>query len=230
MPILFLDRWYFILMIPTMILALYAQMKIQATFAKWSKVSSRSGVTGREVARRILDRGGVRDVRVQAIAGHLTDNYNPREATLNLSEPVFNSSSVAAIGVAAHESGHALQYASHYSLVGVRQWLYPSAYIGSMAGPYLAVLGLFVNSDFLVKTGIFAFALAVAFYLVTLPVEINASRRAIRILDQEGILAGEELSGAKSVLRAAAMTYVASAAAAVASLLRLVLIFRDRDE
>lgn len=229
MPLLYFDRWYIILIIPTMLLALLAQARVKATFARWSKVNSRSGITGREVAQRILAEGGVHNVQIQPVAGQLTDNYNPKDLTLNLSEPVYNSPSVAAIGVAAHESGHALQYAKNYSPVGVRQWLYPAANIGSMAGPYIAILGLFLNSDPLFTIGILAFAVAVAFYLLTLPVEINASRRAIQILDQDNILTGEELAGARSVLRAAALTYVASAATAVASLLRLVLIARDRD-
>lgn len=230
---------YIWVLIPAMILSMYAQSKVQSTFNKYSKISNSRGYTGADVARQLLMIAGIHDVTVEPIRGHLTDHYDPRTKTLRLSDSVFNSRSIAAIGVAAHETGHAIQDARGYAFLRLRSALVPISNIGSNLAMPLIMIGVLagasnVNSGFggtLIQLGIVFFALAVLFTIVTLPVEFNASSRAIAMLEDDGFLSYEELQPAKKVLGAAALTYVAATASALASLLRLILIFggRNRD-
>ncbi|NSW90824.1 MAG: zinc metallopeptidase [Firmicutes bacterium] len=222
------DQYYLILVVPAFLFALYAQFKVKGTFNKYRKLPNRNGLTGAEVARNILDRHGLRDVSVQMVPGELTDHYDPRTKVVRLSQAVYGSNSVAALGVAAHETGHALQHKYGYAPLALRSTLVPVANIGSAAGPYLAIFGIILQLYPLIYVGIILYAAAVAFYIVTLPVEFNASTRAIASLEDMGILTWDEAEPAKKVLRAAAMTYVASAAVAIASLLRLMLLAGGR--
>ena len=223
-----LDPYYFILVVPAFIFAMYAQFKVKSTFNKYRKVSNSKGLTGADIARAILDRNGLNDVQVQRIPGQLTDNYDPRTRVVRLSEAIYSSTSVAAVGVAAHETGHAVQHKEGYGPLAFRSNLVPVANIGSMAGPYMAIFGIMFGWPLLTQIGIVLFTIAVVFYLVTLPVEFNASRRAIETLETTGLLSYDEIIPAKKVLNAAAMTYVASAAVAIASLLRLLLLSNSR--
>lgn len=227
---------YIILVIPAMILALYAQSKVKSTFNKYSQVSNRRGYTGADIARELLRYSGINDVKVEPISGHLTDHYDPRTKILRLSEPVYNSTSLAAIGVAAHETGHAVQDDTGYAFLRLRGLLVPISNIGSQAAMPMIIIGLligsFSRSGFgytLIQLGIIFFALAVIFTIVTLPVEFNASSRAIAMLEDNGYLSDSEIVPAKKVLSAAALTYVAATAVAVANLLRLISIFGRRD-
>ncbi len=224
-----LDRWYYILVLPCFFLSLFAQFKVKSSFNKYSKVQASRGITGSRVARDILQSAGLMQVGVERVGGSLTDHYSPKEEVLRLSEPVYNSSSIAALGVAAHEAGHALQYGDAYFPIKLRSAIYPVARIGSGAGPYLAVLGLIFQNDVLFNIGIIFYAAAVLFYLFTLPVEFNASRRALQVLETGNYLTADELKGARSVLSAAALTYVAAAATAFASMLRLLLLRNESE-
>ncbi|MBU9738703.1 zinc metallopeptidase [Diplocloster agilis] len=225
----------YILIIIGLILSLWASSRVKSTYAKYSRVRSMSGMTGAEAAARILHTAGIYDVQIQHVSGDLTDHYDPRNKTLNLSDSVYGSPSVAAVGVAAHECGHAIQDAKSYAPLKIRGAFVPVANLGSGLSMPLILIGLIfgVNSQWgiLVDVGIILFSLAVLFQLITLPVEFNASRRAIQMVESTGILYGDEVDGTKKVLSAAALTYVASAAAAMLSLLRLILLFggRNRD-
>ena len=227
----FYDPTYFLVIIGV-VLCLIASGRVKTTFAKYSKVRSMSGLTGAQTAERILQSAGIYDVQIERIAGDLNDHYDPKTKTLRLSDTVYNKNSVAAIGVAAHECGHAIQHNQGYAPLRIRGAFVPVANIGSnMAWPII-ILGIILGySQPLITLGIILFSAAVAFQLITLPVEFNASNRAIRILDDTGILGQEELRGTKKVLSAAALTYVASAAASILQLLRLVFLFggRNRD-
>lgn len=210
------------------ILSLLASLKVKSTFSKYSKVRSMSGMTGAQAAEKILNSQGIYDVNIQRVSGNLTDHYNPSNKTLNLSESVYSNTSVAAIGVAAHECGHAIQHANGYAPLTFRSALVPVANFGSSISWILIVIGLFINSRSsmtLIYTGIICFSLAVLFQIVTLPVEFNASSRAVKLLGQIGILGDTELSQTKKVLSAAALTYVAAAAASILQLLRLIALF-----
>ncbi len=222
------DIHYLILVIPALILSMYAQFKVSSTFSKYSSMPNRRGLTGAQVARRILDANGLTNVVVQPIGGSLTDNYNPSNKTVNLSESVYNSTSVAALGVAAHETGHAIQHDTHYAPLNMRSAIFPVVRISSTVAVPLAILGFIMGFELLVNIGIILFAAVVLFQLITLPVEFNASRRALAMLDEYGILSEEEGTSAKKVLTAAAMTYLASAFMAIANLLRLILLSRNR--
>ena len=224
------DVYYFILVVPALVFSIYAQMKVQSTFNRYSKVINRRGFTGADIARYILDTNGLGEIRVQTVRGQLTDHYDPAMKVVRLSDSVYSSTSVAALGVAAHETGHAIQHKTGYGPLALRTNLVPIAGVGSSVGPYIAIFGLIFNFPLLVNIGIILFTLAVAFYLVTLPVEFNASKRAISILESSDILAVEEIEPAKKVLKAAAMTYVASATVAMANLLRLVLLANRRND
>lgn len=223
------DKYYLFLVVPAFLFALYAQFKVKSTFSKYRKLPNRNGFTGADVARAILDQNGLRDVSVQSVSGELTDHYDPRTGVVRLSQSVYGSTSVAALGVAAHETGHALQHKQKYTPLVLRSTLVPAANIGSTAGPYLAIFGLMFQLNPLIYIGIILYAVAVAFYLVTLPVEFNASTRAIASLETMGIITWDEAEPAKKVLRAAALTYVASAAVAMANLMRLILLARGRE-
>lgn len=225
-----IDSWYLILVVPALLLSLAAQALVKGTFSKYSQLGARAGFTGQSAARRILNQHGLSHIQIERVAGQLTDHYDPRSQVLRLSESTFDSSSIAAIGVAAHEAGHAVQHDEGFWPNKLRGLLVPVAQIGSSFGPYLAVIGIVLSYSFLTYAGIVLFSGAVLFYLITLPVEFDASRRAIRVLEDQGMLTDQELGGAKKVLRAAALTYVASTLVAFASLLRLLLLARSRDD
>jgi len=228
----FYDYYYIVLVVPMMILALWAQWNVQHTFKKYSKVLSYRGMTGHDAARRILDANGLHNVAIVRVAGELTDHYDPRSNTVNLSQSVYDSQSVAAIGVAAHEVGHAVQHAVGYTPIKIRMAIIPVTQFASTMSMPLVLLGLVLSFPALALIGCAFFGMATVFQLVTLPVEFNASRRALNTLDTNGILNGKELEGSKNVLSAAAMTYVAALAVSLAQLLRLLLIVgggRNRD-
>ena len=219
-------------MIIGVIMSLWASAKVKTTYSKYSRVRSMSGLTGAQAAERILHSAGLYDVRIEHISGDLTDHYDPKNRVLRLSDTVYGSASVAAVGVAAHECGHAVQDQKDYAPLRIRNSLVPVANFGTMAAWPIIIIGLiFGSSHFLVNLGILLFSLGVLFQLVTLPVEFDASSRAIQILGNTGILYGDEIRQTRKVLNAAAMTYVAAAAASILSLLRLILLFggRDRD-
>lgn len=219
----------YILIIISCIIAFIAQIKVKSTFNKYSKVASSRGMTGAMVAEQLLRSQGIYDVSIQRVSGNLSDNYNPRNKTLNLSDSVYNSTSVAAIGVAAHETGHAIQHATGYGPLSFRTALFPVANIGSRLSWVFIILGLiFGSTNILVDIGILMFSLAVLFQLVTLPVEFNASARALQLLESQGYLYADENRQARKVLSAAAMTYVAAAATAILQLLRLIYLFGGR--
>ena len=224
------DPTYMLVLIG-LLLSLGASALVKSTFAKYSKVRSMSGLTGAEAARRVLNASGIYDVRIERVAGNLTDHYDPRSKVLRLSSSTYGSNSVAAVCVAARECGHAVQDAKHYGPLVLRSTLVPAANLGSTAAWPIFILGLIFSMRPLLTLGILLFGLAVLFQLVTLPVEINASTRAVRILENTGILTSGELTGGKAVLRAAALTYVASLAASILQLLRLIILAggRDRD-
>ncbi|MCM1567602.1 MAG: zinc metallopeptidase [Dehalobacter sp.] len=221
-----------ILLIPAIILTVYAQAKISGAYSRYSKIRSSSGTTGADVARALLNENGLYDVQVEQVAGNLTDHYDPRTHVVRLSSGVYNSTSIAALAVAAHETGHAVQHADSYVPLKIRTAFVPVASFGSQAGPVLILLGLFLPSiSFLLDIGIYVFAFAVLFQIVTLPVEYNASNRALAFLGDSGIIKdAEEMTGAKKMLSAAALTYVAAALTAILTLLRFVLIAQGRDD
>ncbi len=215
-----------IIVLPALILTIWAQFSVNSTFNKYSKVKSRRGVTGADAARRILDINGLQHVQIERVRGNLTDHFDPKTNVIRLSDSVYDNASVASLGVAAHEAGHAVQYARGYAPIKLRNTIFPVVNICSSLAVPLFIMGILFGS-FLMDVGIILFAAAVLFHIVTLPVEFNASRRAVSALESSYILEDEEISGARRVLSAAAMTYVASAAMAVTQLLRLILV-RDR--
>lgn len=222
---MFFDR-SFVLLIPAIIISIWAQSKISSTFDKYSRIRNTKGYTGADVARIILDANGLNYVPIEVIPGKLTDHYDPRNKVMRLSPDVFHSNSVAAIGVAAHESGHAIQHKEHYSPLEIRNFIVPAVNFSSNASWIILLLGMFLGSPYIIRFGIILFAAVVVFQLITLPVEFDASKRAIRILENRNILYAEELKGAKEVLNAAAMTYVAAALMAISQLIRLIGISR----
>ena len=229
MPYFFgIDITYIIFIIPALLFGIWAQISVQSAFSKYSRVPSARGYTGAEVAKLLLEQNGIYDVTIRHISGSLTDNFNPREKTLNLSDDVYNSTSVAAIGVAAHETGHAIQHAVGYRPIKWREAIIPVTQLGSWAYFPIILLGIVFSSQALVNVGILLFATIALFQLVTLPVEFDASNRAIATLENNGILYGNEITGAKAVLRAAALTYVAALVSSLAQLLRLLVIFGGR--
>lgn len=222
------DWTYLVLVMPALLLALWAQMRVKSTYAKYSRQNSRKGITGEQAARAILDRNGLQDVRIERIAGQLTDHYDPRARVVSLSDNVYGSSSIAAIGVAAHEVGHAVQHATGYGPLGLRNAIIPITNIGSTLSMPLILAGLIFNFQSLALAGILLFSLVAVFQLITLPVEFNASKRAIATLDGYGMLDSQEIQGTRKVLSAAAMTYVAALAVSLAQIFRLVLLFGGR--
>lgn len=220
----------YLLVLVGAILSIVASSMVQSTYNKYAKVRSMSGMTGAQVAELILRNKGITDVRIGHVSGNLTDHYNPKTKVINLSDTVYHSQSVAALGVAAHECGHVIQHHENYAPLNFRSMLVPAANIGSKAGIPIILLGvLFGYNQVLVQIGIWVFALSVLFQLVTLPVEFNASKRALVCLEEYGVVTREEKSQSAKVLRAAALTYVAAAAAAILQLLRLVMLFGRRD-
>ena len=222
------DMYYLILVVPTILLSMWAQIMVKSTFAKYSKVQCSRRITGVDAAAILLKSNNINNVSIEAVRGSLTDHYDPSAKKLRLSEPVYGVPSIAAVGVAAHETGHAIQHAVHWSPLFLRSTLVPVANIGSSIGPWLAIAGLALSFPILINIGILLFGGAVLFYVITLPVEFNASNRAIKILRANNVLSEQELKGVKKVLTAAALTYVASALTAIMNLLRLVLLSRSR--
>ncbi len=226
---LYFDPLYFILIGPALILSIVAQGYVKSTFSKYSKVMSEKGYTGAEVARYLLDANGISGVGVTMVQGRLSDHYDPVKKVLRLSKEVYENRSLAAIGVAAHEAGHAIQHATDYVPLKLRHGLFPAANIGSRLAFPLIIAGLFFKAFALTKIGIIFFAAAVAFQIVTLPVEFNASKRALAMITEYGIVSVKESDGARAVLNSAALTYVAATAVAVMQLLYFVLLARGRD-
>ena len=218
--------WTYILVIAGALLSLLASWNVKSSYNRYARIANMRGLTGAEAARRILEANNVMNVQVQHVRGELTDHYDPRTQTVNLSDSVYNSTSVAALGVAAHECGHVMQHETGYVPLQIRTALVPAANIGSRFGIYIVILGLILAFEPLTTIGIWVFSIAVLFQIVTLPVEFDASRRALSMLEGYGMMGQEEVGGARKVLTAAALTYVAAAAASVMSLVRL-LILRD---
>lgn len=230
------DWTYLVLVLPFVILSLIASQNVNSTFNKYSKIRSQRGLTGAQAAARVLQANGVTNVRIERISGQLTDHFDPKTNVIRLSDNVYNSNSVAAIGVACHEAGHAVQYAVGYGPIHLRAAIIPITNIGSKLAMPLILIGLLLEffaeiSNIFVVLGVICFSLSVVFQFVTLPVEFNASSRAINAISDSYILTGDELRGAKKTLTAAAMTYVAATAVALMQLLRLIMIFgrRRRD-
>ena len=226
-----------LVLIPAMIFAFWAQIRVNSTFKKYARVPSRRGLTGAEAARRVLDANGLRHITIERVHGHLTDHFDPKAGVIRLSDATYASTSVAAIGVAAHEAGHAVQHAEGYVPIKVRAAIIPLTRFGSFLAMPLFLIGLLIGSGsylgygigtIFMVTGILFFSFSTLFQLVTLPTEFNASARAMKALEDGGLLAADELPGAKATLSAAAMTYVAALASSLASLLRLILIFNRR--
>ena len=224
----FYDNYYLMLVVPAIIISLIAQMRVKSAYSKYSQMLSRNGKTAESVTRAILDMNGLHNVRIERVAGSLSDHYDPRSNVIRLSDTVYSDVSVASIGVAAHEAGHAVQYAVGYAPIKARNAFLPVANIGSKLSVPLILLGFILAIEPLVSIGILLFSFVLVFQLITLPVEFNASRRAMKTLSDNGILFGEELDGAKKVLSAAAMTYVAAVLVSAMQLLRLVLLNRRR--
>lgn len=229
MPFFYYDSYYLTLVIPALIIAMFAQFKVQSTFKKYAEVVSRRQKTAAEITRQILDENGLFQIGIERVSGHLSDHYDPKANVIRLSDSVFDSTSVASIGVAAHEAGHAVQHATGYMPIRLRNAVLPVANLGSRLAVPIILIGIIMSLAPLVSVGILLFSALVLFQLVTLPVEFNASRRAIATLDERQMLDDEELKAAKKVLSAAAMTYVASALVSAMQLLRLILINRRRN-
>ena len=229
-PMFYFDPTYIFVLVG-LIICLAASAKMRSTFSKYSRVRNHWGMTGREAAEQVLHRAGIYDVRVEHISGNLTDHYDPRSKVLRLSDATYNSTSVAAVGVAAHECGHAVQHATGYVPLKLRSSLVPAANFGSSIAWPLILIGLLINgqsSALFLNLGILAFSLAVLFQIVTLPVEFNASSRALHLLSGNGMLYEDEVRSVRKVLTAAALTYVAGAASAILQLLRIILISNSR--
>ena len=226
------DMYYLVLVIPCVILAFWAQAKVKSTFNRYEQVLNVRGISGAQAAEAVLRQNGVTGVRIEWVAGKLNDHFDPRTNTIRLSSAVYSSTSFASVGVAAHEAGHAVQYAVGYFPIRLRAAIIPVTQFGSAAAFPLIILGLFMNSGIMIDIGILAFGLSTVFQLVTLPVELNASRRALAAIEEGGLLMPDEYPMAKKTLTAAAMTYVAALAVSLAQLLRLVLLFggRGRDD
>lgn len=233
-----MDYTVLLFVLPAALLSMYAQFLVKNRFSTYDKVKSKRGITGAQAAKYLLQKNGITDVKIAHINGSLSDNYNPTNKVLSLSDSTFNSTSIAAIGVAAHETGHAIQHATNYSPLNLRKSLVPVANLGSKIGPTLAIIGIAMGQtaeaqsnlslfQLISNIGLLLFGGAVLFYLVTLPVEYNASNRALKILKESNTLDSEELKSTKKVLSAAALTYVASALTAIGSLLRLLLITKS---
>lgn len=226
----YFDPTYMLVLIGAVI-CMIASANVKSTYKKYAQYRSMTGMTGAQAAERLLRSAGINDVKVGHVAGELSDHYNPATKVLNLSDSVYGSTSVAAIGVAAHECGHAIQHAKGYAPLRFRTWFVPVANFGSKLAWPLILIGLFINSEsswLIIEAGIVLFSFAVIFQLVTLPVEFNASSRALVLLEQQGILSEQELPYTKKVLSAAALTYVASAAASLLQLLRIIMLFGGR--
>ena len=224
----FRGDWTLIIVLPALLFTFWAQSTVQSTYRKYSAVRNATGLTGADAARLILNENGLHHVRIEPIRGELTDHYDPRENVIRLSEGVYDGVSVAAVGVAAHEAGHAVQYATEYSAIRVRSAILPVCRIGSAGAMPLFLIGLFLASEMLMMVGILAYSAVTLFQLLTLPVEFDASRRAVAALQSSGRLSSQEIDGSRCVLRAAAMTYVAALASSLLTLLRLLVLASNR--
>ena len=227
MPFFYYDSTYVLVLIGA-IISMIASARVKSTYAKYGKVRSHSGMTATDAARMILDNAGLRHVRIERVSGDLTDHYSPKEQVLRLSDTTINSGSIAAIGVAAHECGHAIQHSQHYAPLSIRNAIVPVVILGSTLSWPMILLGLIFGFTGFFKVGILLFSFSLIFQIITLPVEFNASSRAIAILENSGMLYEDELKGARKVLSAAAMTYVAAVVATLLSLLRLIILFGGR--
>lgn len=219
----YVDYYYLILVVPAIIISLIAQAKVKGTYAKYSSVQNMRRITGAQAAANVLNNYGINNVRIEQTSGTLTDHYDPRTNVIRLSPEVYSGTSVASIGIACHEAGHAAQHAQNYVPIKIRNAILPVANIGSSAGVFIAIIGYFLGFGLLIDIGILLFASVVLFQLVTLPVEFNASSRAMKVISETNMLYENERAGAKKVLTAAAMTYVASLLVSIMSLLRLIL-------
>ena len=224
-----MDIWYFILVIPAFLISLGAQFLVNSTFKRYSQVRNYRGLTGADAATRVLNSHGVYGVRVEHIQGNLTDHYDPKANVIRLSDSVYQSTSVAAVGVACHEAGHAVQYAEHYVPIKLRAAIIPVTNYGSTIGMVLAIIGLMLVNNTLAVIGILLFSTVFLFQLLTLPVEFNASARALKTIKNDSLLDGEEYDGAKKVLQAAALTYVAAMLTSLMNLLRLILLLQGNN-
>lgn len=222
------DYYYLVLVVPAIVIALIAQINVKRTYAVMAKVSNRRHITGAQAAAKVLEYYGIYDVRIETIGGKLSDHYDPRTNVIRLSPDVYSGTSIASVGIACHEAGHAAQHAQNYIPIKVRNAILPVANIGSTVGFYLAILGYFMGYGILIDIGIILFASVTAFQLITLPIEFNASRRAISVIDETGMLDTDEVPKAKKVLLAAALTYVAALLVSIMSLLRLILRTKNR--
>lgn len=230
MPYFYFDYYYLILVVPALLLAIWAQVQVKTTYRKYSRVPNSRGMTGAYAAQAVLNFYGITDVRIERVSGNLTDHYDPRSKVIRLSDGVYNSSTVAAIGIACHEAGHAAQHAENYAPIKIRNAIIPVCNIGSTIGIPLALIGWIFSFSILIYVGLGLYAAVFIFQVATLPVEFNASRRAIKVIDETQLLRDDEIGGAKKVLAAAAMTYVASMMVALANLLRLLLRFSNRRD
>ena len=229
MGLLYMDQYYLLLVVPMLLLSLVAQVMVKSAFNKQSKVLSSRGLTGAQAAARVLYHYGITDVRFETISGKLSDHYDPKAKVIRLSQEVANGTNVAAIGVACHEAGHAAQHAQDYVPIKVRNAILPVCNIGSYIGLPIAILGYFLGFRPLISIGLILYGLIALFQLVTLPVELNASHRAMKVMEETNMLTDDELPGARKVLTAAAMTYVTALLVTLANLLRFVLRFSRRN-
>lgn len=218
-------NWMYVLIIPAFFLSLWAQFRVKGTFNKWSEVRTSTGLTGYEAARRMLDRNGLHDVPIEPVPGALSDHYDPVHRVVRLSEPVYYESSIAAVSVACHEVGHAIQHQQHYPALVLRHRMFPLVRFASGLAPFLFIAGIIFSATNLIGLGVIFFSAAVAFQLVTLPVEFNASNRARHVMVAEGFIGRDEERGVGKVLNAAALTYVAAALMSLLELIRLILIY-----
>lgn len=223
-----IDLTYLLLVLPALFISMWAQYKVQSAFSRYSQERCASGLTGAETARRILLANGITDISIEHIQGNLTDHYSPNEKVIRLSDSVYDVPSIAAVGVAAHECGHAIQYAKGYAPIKLRNAIIPVSRVGSALSFPLLLLGMLMNFQPLVLAGIALFSLVTLFQLLTLPVEFDASNRALKVIDARGMLNADEYAGAKKVLTAAGLTYVAALLVSLGQLLRLLLVFGGR--
>lgn len=230
MPFFYLDYYYLILVVPTLIFAIFTQIWLKNTYKKYSGLRNARGLTGADAAMNVLRHYQIYDVKIEHISGRMTDHYDPRTKVIRLSDGVYNGTSIAAVGIACHEAGHAAQHANGYVPIKIRNAIIPICNIGSMAGIPLAIIGLFLSSELLINVGLLLYSFVAIFQLATLPVEFNASARAISVIKDSGMLMVDEVPGARKMLTAAAMTYVAALATSLANLLRLLLIFGRRND
>lgn len=230
MPFFYFDKYYLMFVLPAFLFALYAQFKVKSAFNRFSKMKNSRGLTGASAAQEVLRFYNITDVNIERVSGKLTDHYDPKSNVIRLSEDVYDSQSISAIGVACHEAGHAAQYAESYVPIKLRNAIIPISSIGSTLGIPLAFIGLLLKSQPMISIGLLLYLFVAIFQLATLPVEFNASFRAIRVINESAILTDEESSGAIKVLKAAAMTYVAALAVSIANLLRLFFLANSRRD